>query len=205
MILFKKKPLCTEYFLLIKTINKKYTYYIFINDVNSSMRLRRIHKIGIILHQNPMDILHSLSHYDGMLMFYSQNLKDLRLFYCNAWNKKLNQQDLSDLEKKIVQVIEMHPEYQKYISENHLETEFTSENPFLHFGLHLAIKEQIQTNRPQGIQGIYLKLIQKKADAHQVEHCLMEILQFFLWDAQSKNQMPDEKAYLQACEDLSKF
>jgi Domain of unknown function (DUF1841) len=135
-------------------------------------------------------------------MFYPQNLKDLRQFYLNAWNKRINPEHLSDLEKQICHVLEMHPQYQQFISSNHLSTDFEKDNPFLHFGLHLALKEQIQTNRPQGIQSVYLKLIQKYSDAHDVEHMMMEILQCVLWDAQKNNKMPDEKTYLQALENL---
>jgi hypothetical protein len=138
-------------------------------------------------------------------MFYSQNFKELREFYLNSWNKYLNKQALTDLEKKICQVIEMHPEYQKFISNQYLETDFQGPNPFLHLSLHLALQEQIQTNRPFGIQSTYLKLVQKHQDVHQVEHALMEILEYTLWQAQKDNKLPDEKAYLKACEELAKF
>ena len=34
-------------------------------------------------------------------------------------------------------------------------------NPFLHISLHLAIIEQVQTNRPFGINEAYYKLVNK--------------------------------------------
>ena len=134
-------------------------------------------------------------------MFYSQNLKEMRQFYLNTWNKKHNQ-SLSDLEKKIIHVLEMHPEYQKYICAEYLESTFEKKNPFLHLGLHLAIQEQIQTNRPIGIQSVYLKLTQKYSNQHDVEHIMMEVLQFFVWEAQQQNKAPDEQQYIEKLSEL---
>ena len=71
-------------------------------------------------------------------------------------------------------------------------------NPFLHMGLHLAIREQINTNRPVGIQTIYQQLVQRKNDPHEVEHLMMEKMAEFLWAAQRNHQLPDESAYLEA-------
>lgn len=138
-------------------------------------------------------------------MFYSSNLKDLREFYIQAWQKQSEAQELTDLEKKICEVIAKHPEYQNYMSSTYLEKNFENGNPFLHMSLHLALHEQIQTDRPQGIQSVYLKLIQKHADQHQVEHAMMEILEYILWEAQKNNQMPDENVYLDACQKLAEF
>lgn len=138
-------------------------------------------------------------------MFYSSNLKDLRDFYIQAWKKQGKVQELTDLEKRICDVIAKHPEYQSYISTNYLEKNFDNTNPFLHMSLHLALQEQIQTNRPQGIQAVYLKLIEKHGDKHQVEHAMMEVLEYILWEAQRINQMPDETVYLNACKKLAEF
>lgn len=136
-------------------------------------------------------------------MFYSSNLKDMREYYVQAWQKKLRNENLSDLEKKICEVIVKHPEYHTYLSSKYLEKSFENGNPFLHLSLHMALQEQIQTNRPYGIQSIYLNLIQKYSDAHQVEHAMMEVLEYILWEAQINNQMPNEKSYLEACEKLA--
>lgn len=138
-------------------------------------------------------------------MFYSSNLKDLREFYIQTWQKRFRNEPLSDLEKKIVELITKHPEYQTYMSSSYLEKNFEHGNPFLHLSLHLALQEQIQINRPQGIQTVYLKLINKHIDSHQVEHAMMEVLEYILWEAQKHNQMPDEKIYLDACEKLAEF
>ena len=84
-------------------------------------------------------------------MFYSQNISELRQFYLDSWKKYQNKETLSSLEQQISQVLENHPEYQKWLNEQYLDTQFHfetyGENPFLHMGLHLAIQEQIQTKR----------------------------------------------------------
>ena len=92
-----------------------------------------------------------------------------------------------------------------YVKSSYLEKNFENGNPFLHLSLHLALQEQIQTNRPEGIQAVYLKLIKKHLDSHQVEHAMMEVLEYILWEAQKNNQMPDEKVYLDACEKLAEY
>jgi|LauGreDrversion4_2_1035121.scaffolds.fasta_scaffold33811_2 hypothetical protein len=138
-------------------------------------------------------------------MFFSQNVAELRQFYLDAWHKYQLKQTLSALEQQICQVLEQHPEYHSWLKENHLETQFHpelyGENPFLHMGLHLAIQEQVQTNRPIGIQELYLKVIQhvKNLTPHEIEHQMMEVLAKTLWDAQKNKVAPDENAYLLAC------
>jgi hypothetical protein len=141
-------------------------------------------------------------------MFYSQNISELRQFYLDSWVKYQKKETLSSLEEQICQVLENHPEYQKWLSEQHLETQFHheiyGENPFLHMGLHLAIQEQIQMNRPSGIQEIYFEFIKKNPHLshHDVEHIFMDVLAKTLWDAQQQQRPPDEQIYLLACKGL---
>lgn len=143
-------------------------------------------------------------------MLFSQNIAELRQFYIDAWRKHQERHNLSPLEQQICHVLENHPEYQAWLSENYLNTNFHpevyGENPFLHMGLHLAIQEQIQTNRPAGIQETYFAYIKKHnhLSIHEVEHRFMEILAKTLWEAQKSQNAPDEKAYLQACSALLK-
>ena len=141
-------------------------------------------------------------------MFYSQNVNELRQFYIDSWNKYLKKEQLSSLEKQICHVLENHPEYLKWLNEQYLETKFHFEvygqNPFLHMGLHLAIQEQIQTNRPQGIQETYFEFVRgnPQLSTHDVEHIFMDILAKTMWDAQQLKKSPDEQAYLIACKGL---
>ena len=71
-------------------------------------------------------------------------------------------------------------------------------NPFLHMSMHIAIKEQIQTDRPSGIRSVCEALSKKYGDLHKMEHEVMTCLGESLWLAQSNNCMPDEKAYLES-------
>ncbi len=137
-------------------------------------------------------------------MYYSNNPVDSRRFFFECWEKFQNNILLEPLEKQIVDVISEHPEYHSMLQQpdSFLYKEWTPEsgetNPFLHMGLHLAIREQINTNRPVGIQTIYQQLVQRKNDPHEVEHLMMEKMAEFLWAAQRNHQLPDESAYLEA-------
>jgi hypothetical protein len=78
--------------------------------------------------------------------------------------------------------------------------EFTPEggvgNPFLHLSMHLALREQVGTDRPAGIARVHAKLAARhgRMDA---EHRMMEALGRALWDAQRAGGLPDENAYLE--------
>ena len=63
-------------------------------------------------------------------------------------------------------------------------------------GLHLGIREQVATNRPQGIAAIHAAVLARRGDAHAAEHEMIEALAETLWEAQSNNAPPDEQKYL---------
>ncbi|HET8807771.1 MAG TPA: DUF1841 family protein [Methylophaga sp.] len=135
---------------------------------------------------------------------FGQDRDTLRQYYHQVWQKWQQQQPLSALEKQIAVVIQEHPEYHAAFADNeHIQQEFFVENgqsnPYLHMGLHLAIREQVATNRPVGINDIYQQLL-KKHNGEQLttEHMMMECLAESIWQAQRSQQMPDEAAYLQA-------
>ena len=139
-------------------------------------------------------------------MIFGQDRDELRRMYVDTWRKAENAEPLSPLESQIAQVIRDHPEYQALMTEAALQATFTPEggqtNPFLHMGLHLAVREQIATDRPHGISIIFNKLLNKYQDSHEVEHRMLECLAETLWEAQGKNAMPDENAYLERLEKL---
>ena len=70
-------------------------------------------------------------------------------------------------------------------------------------GPHLAVLDQIHLDKPQGIRQVYQQLMQKYQNTHEVEHRLMEVLQMMLWQAQEKQQLPDEQVYLRLCQELT--
>lgn len=138
-----------------------------------------------------------------MPVFAGQSRDQLRQMYRDVWRKFQASQPLEPLEKQIAAVISEHPEYIAWLEsgDEALQQNFTPEagreNPFLHMGLHLAIREQVATNRPAGITAIHQKLSQRLGDVHQAEHKMLEALGETLWEAQRNNLPPDEQAYLQ--------
>ena len=134
-------------------------------------------------------------------MIFGQDRQELRQMYIDAWQKSQRGDILSPLEAQIAQVIIDHPEYQSMLTNEILDESFTPErgetNPFLHMGLHLSIREQVATNRPAGISGVFSELQQRAGDSHVAEHRALDCLAETLWEAQSKNMMPDEEAYLE--------
>lgn len=110
---------------------------------------------------------------------------------------------MEPLEQLIVQLIERHPEYQGLFDagDKALEREFLPElgqtNPFLHLGLHISLVEQLNTDRPPGIRGLYQETCQKLGgDTHAAEHLFMEYLNEAMLQAQRSGRAPDEAAYM---------
>jgi hypothetical protein len=134
-------------------------------------------------------------------MLFSQDRNQLRQMYVDAWKKTQNKEPVTALEDQIASVIAIHPEYHEELDTEDLKTDYRPEdgktNPFLHMGLHLAIREQIATNRPAGIQQTYAGLLARVGDEHDAQHRMIDVLAETLWEAQSKNQPPDEFAYLE--------
>jgi hypothetical protein len=137
-----------------------------------------------------------------MPLFAGQSREQLRQKFREAWRKFTAAQTLEPLEAQIAAVVAEHPEYQTLIeSPEALTVEFSPEagqhNPFLHMSLHLAIREQVATDRPPGIARIYRDLAARMDDAHAAEHALLERLAETLWAAQRAGRMPDEQHYLE--------
>ena len=134
-------------------------------------------------------------------MLYGSGRDDLRRAYVDAWSKSRAGQPLEPLERLLVEIVGEHPEYHSVLeSPDALTCEFPPEagrtNPFLHMGLHVAIREQLATDRPPGLRKLYAKLLPRFADAHRLEHAFMECLAETLWDAQREGKAPDEVRYL---------
>ncbi len=126
----------------------------------------------------------------------------MRLAYAQAWAKHLARSPLAPLEAQIADVIEAHPEYQRIVADADTAVGFEQnsaegrENPFLHMGLHLAVREQLAVDRPPGIRDLKGQLQARYGDAHRAEHALMEALGEELWMAQRDGRAPDERQYL---------
>jgi hypothetical protein len=136
-----------------------------------------------------------------------QNRDEIRKVYIDVWQKMQQGSLLEPMESVIADVIEMHSEYHDFLQngESAQQAEFSPEsghsNPFLHMGMHIALREQTSTNRPTGIAELHQKLAQKRG-LHDAEHAMIECLGQALWLAQRNNTMPDEQAYLECLHGL---
>jgi len=138
-------------------------------------------------------------------MFQSRD--QVRQMYLAVWHKLQQKMPLEPMEALIGDVIEIHPEYHSLLEtgDNIRQQEFTPEqgqtNPFLHMGMHIALREQLGADRPPGISATHQKLVAQKGQ-HEAEHSMMECLGHSLWSAQRNNQLPDEAAYLDCLKKL---
>jgi hypothetical protein len=141
------------------------------------------------------------------MMFADQGREQLRARYRDAWQLFRAGKPLSPLEAQIAAVIAEHPDYQSIVlGERALEHDYPAAsmaaNPFLHLGLHLALREQIATDRPAGIAQIHTRLASSLGSAHAAEHRMIELLAETLWEAQRAGRPADEQAYLQRLQRL---
>jgi hypothetical protein len=141
-------------------------------------------------------------------MFYGDTIQETRQLFFTSWDKYLHKKNLLSLENDIVQVILAHPEYHNIIENTNKFQQHTyypelgETNPFLHMGLHLAVREQVATDRPVGIKTVYNILIKKYSDPLIVEHLIMDQLAECLWLSQKNNLPPDEQLYLNTLTNL---
>lgn len=141
---------------------------------------------------------------------FGQDRNQMRQYFYNVWHKAngANQPPLEPLEKLVAGVIEQHPEYHSMLTHptRMLEQEFLPENghsnPFLHMGMHIAIQEQLSSQRPAGINKIWTALAKRHNSPHEGEHLMMECLAEMLWQAQREQREPDETGYIKKLNDL---
>lgn len=143
-----------------------------------------------------------------MPIFANQSREQLRQMYLASWRKFRAQAPLQPLERQVAAVIAEHPEYIAWLEkgEDVLGANFTPEggrqNPFLHMGMHLALREQLATDRPAGFADLHRKLCEHYGDAHEAEHALLTPLAETLAEAQRAGRAPDEIDYLHRVEQL---
>lgn len=140
---------------------------------------------------------------------FVQDRNEARDVFFLVWGKHKNKLPLEPIEAIISDVIQEHPEYHYYLDdkENFSNSDFKPEqnqtNPFLHMGMHIALKEQVSSNRPNGISQVFKQLMTKSLSVHDAEHKMMECLGQSLWEAQRNNTMPDENNYLECLRRIS--
>ena len=138
-------------------------------------------------------------------MIFGQDRSELRKMYSDAWQKHHGHEALSPLEAQIAAVVAEHPEYHDAVTGD-LQQDFSVEqgktNPFLHMGLHLAVRDQVATDRPAGVAAVFAALATKHGDAHSAEHAMIDCLAETLWEAQRQISPPDEQQYLERLRQL---
>ena len=133
-------------------------------------------------------------------MFQSRD--EVRQIYLDVWQKMQQNTLLEPMQALIAEVIDIHPEYHGLLAQadDIKQQDFTPEqgqtNPFLHMGMHIALREQAAGDRPAGIGEIYRKLNRARG-RHDAEHAMMECLGQALWNAQRDQRAVDEMLYLE--------
>ena len=129
-----------------------------------------------------------------MSLFASQSREQLRATWREAWRKWQARLPLQPLEAQLADLICEHPEYHALLEG---ATESAESAAFLHLSLHLALHEQIATDRPPGIAQLHRQLSAKAHHRHAAEHRMMEVLSEMLAEAQSRGLPPSDSAYLE--------
>lgn len=135
---------------------------------------------------------------------YNPSRDQARQFFIDTWKKFQAQESLTPLERKAAEILALHPEYHRVLErpESFITTDWRPEsgdiNPFLHFGFHLAIQEQLDIDQPTGIVDIHAQLAAKHdGDTHAAKHEILECLGEVLWQSQRTGQALDGALYLQ--------
>ena len=134
---------------------------------------------------------------------FSTDRTQLRQHFLDAWHKARAGKPLEPVELQIVEVVRGHPEYQPMLEqrEQALGRDWLPDggetNPFLHMSLHIALTEQISTDRPPGIRTLYQRMVAACiGDHHAAEHRMLECLAEELWQVQRNGGDLRSKRYL---------
>jgi phage pi2 protein 07 len=134
---------------------------------------------------------------------FSPSREQARQFFFDAWRKYQQREMLSAMEDMALEVILLHPEYQRMLEtpERYQHKDYLPEtgdvNPFLHMSMHVAIKEQLSIDQPVGIRKRFQRLLKKTGDEHVAAHQLMECLAEMIWQAQRDQTALDATVYFE--------
>ena len=128
-----------------------------------------------------------------------QNRDSLRRQWRDVWRRYRTGAPLDPLQASLVAVISAHPEHQPSMDS---DTTDGADAAFLHLGLHLALREQLATDRPAGIRMVQQTLEARGMDAHAAEHRMIDVLANTLWESQQAGSLPDERRYLRELQRL---
>lgn len=126
----------------------------------------------------------------------------LRSAWHQAWQTFRRQEPLSPLQQQMVSVIGHYPQWHAMLEqspkrfEDHHWPDDT--NPFLTLGIHLALVEQIETDRPAGIRDLYHQLLAKYQDPTVTQQRMLDCLFHWLQDARRQGPLASPEDYLRA-------
>jgi hypothetical protein len=109
-------------------------------------------------------------------MLFSQDRSQLRGFFYEAWRKHTAGEPLEPMETIVAAVVAEHPEYHALLADPDagLDRDYTPEggesNPFLHMGMHIALREQLTSQRPAGIVDAHEALAARLGDGHEADY-----------------------------------
>jgi len=141
-------------------------------------------------------------------MLSENNREYYRQHFFNAWHKHVKGHILEPWESIVVDIIQKHPEYHHVLDDpgQFMNATFPEDNlnsnPFLHIGMHLALQEHIQLDRPAGFQKQYFTLLSKYKDPDWLEHKVMNIILNIIHESVHQQRKPDESKLLAALEKL---
>ena len=134
---------------------------------------------------------------------FSPSRDQARQLFFDAWRKYQRREMLSAMEDIALEVILLHPEYQRVLEmpERFQHKDYLPEmgdiNPFLHMSMHVAVKEQLSIDQPSGIRQRFQRLLLKTGDEHIAVHQLMECLAEMIWQAQRDQKALDATVYFE--------
>jgi len=128
--------------------------------------------------------------------------QSIRRVFFLSWKKHRQEKPLEGIERLVVEVILLHPEYQSLLEQvkptQDIEPPPAGQtNPFLHMGLHITLLEQLQIDRPPGVLAIYQKLNANQANDHQTQHRMLECLGQWLYSSQAGQAAPSPEVYME--------
>ena len=136
-------------------------------------------------------------------MIFNPSRDQARQFFFETWRKYKRREMLSAMEDMALEVILQHPEYHGLLDdvEHYQDKDYLPEigdtNPFLHMGMHIAIKEQLSIDQPAGIRLRFERLLKKTGNEHAAMHQTMECLAEMIWQAQRNQTVYDATVYFE--------